>query len=234
METYSPYVLIHGSGLGGWCWDEVKTHMEINGAQVFAPCIPDSCQTLQDAVIYITQIIKSNNLDDCILVGHSFGGMIATGVADQIKPRINKVIFLDAPVPADGNDFASSIPNLSQEQADKRRQFFINLSKDGIWIKPLAPELAGVHDPIKVKYINERSRPFRLNTWLEPIRFQTNGLIGIAKTYILATNPPTELMGYPKHGELARKSDEWSYKEIDCGHAAMFIKPKEVARLILD
>ena len=53
------------------------------------------------------------------------------------------------------------------------------------------------------------------------------------KTYILATSPPTDLMGYPKHGAFAKQNRDWTYHEIDCGHAAMLIKPERVAELLL-
>ena len=208
--------------------------MEIKGASVFAPTIPTSCKTLESSIRYIIELIKAQDLYNCILVGHSFGGMVISGVADRIKPRIKKAIFLDAAVPSNGDDFASHIVGISDQDAEQRRQTFKALSKDGVWITPLSAQLAGITNTNDIEYVNTHSRPFRLSDWLEPIIFETGGLTAIAKTYILSIAPPTNVMGYPTHGAVAKQSEDWVYREIDCGHAAMLIKPKEVAKLLME
>jgi len=225
VKNETIYVLIHGSGLGGWCWDAVKTRLEKTGARVYAPTLPDESQTLADNVKFIADFIESRNISNCILVGHSFGGMIITGVYDRLKNRIAKLIYLDAAVPRHGDDFASHIPDISNENAQKRRRAFKNLSTDGVWIQPFPPERAGISDQNQIDHVASLSRPFPLKTWLEPIELAETVGIDVAKTYILATSPPTDLMGYPQHGEIAKQSPDWTYREIPCGHAAMIIKP---------
>ena len=233
MKNETIYVLVHGSGLGGWCWDPVKALLETSGAKVYAPTLPDKSETLSDNIKFITEFILSNNIQNCVLVGHSFGGMIITGVHDRLKNRVRKLIYLDAAVPNHGDDFASHIPGLSDEAAQKRRDAFRNLSTDGVWVQPFAPELAGISDQKEIARVAQLSRPFPLKTWLEPIELSSAAEHAVEKTYILATSPPTDLMGYPKHGAFAKQNRDWTYHEIDCGHAAMLIKPERVAELLL-
>lgn len=228
------YILVHGAGLGGWCWDKVRRLMEARGASVYAPTIPEASLSLENSIEYVVGIIESKNLQNCILVGHSYGGMIITGVADRLESKINRVIFLDAAVPKDGDDFASHIPGISKEHAEKRRQAFRSFSSDGIWIAPIAPELAGISDVEDIDYVNKHSRPHPLASWLEPIKLRNDGIRKLPKTYIMATDPPTDIMGYPVHGEIAKSSVEWIYQEISCGHAAMIIRPEEITNLLLE
>ena len=236
MGNITSYVLVHGAGLGGWCWDKVAPIMESQGMTVYAPTLPETCQSLENYIDYIVNFITAKNLQNCCLVGHSYGGMIITGVTDRLKNLgyIENVIFLDAAIPENGDDFASHIPNITHEQAESRRQAFRGLSKDGIWIAPPPAERAGIFDPQDIIWVKSHARPCRLETWLEPIKLKNGGVTGVNKTYILATDPPTDIMGYPIHGAIAKNSREWTYREIPCGHAAMIIQPLKLARLFLE
>jgi len=234
MDKKLTYVLVHGSGLGGWCWSKVKQLMETHGVTVFTPTISETSLTLDSSIEEIVKLIEFERLQNCVLVGHSYGGMIIAGVADRLKRRIKRVIFLDAAVPKDGDDFASHIPGITEEHAEKRRQAFRSFSRDGKWIEPIAPELAGIHTRDNIDYVNKNARPHSLQSWLEPIKFENDGIKGVLKTYILATDPPTDMMGYPVHGAIAKKSDDWTYREVHCGHAAMIIRPEEITNLILE
>ncbi|MEP6343812.1 MAG: alpha/beta fold hydrolase [Maricaulaceae bacterium] len=234
MKIQPTYILIHGSGLGGWCWDRVKDLMVSQGANVYAPTFPSTSETIEAYVAYIVDLIHREDLRHCVLVGHSYGGMVVTGVADRVRENVQRVIYLDAAVPNDGDDFASHIPNISKRQAKARRSAFRALSQDGIWINPPAPQLAGVSDPDDIDYVNKYADRFPLQTWLDPLRLARGGVGGLDKTYILAVNPRTDIMGYPQHGAIAKRSNDWRYREINCGHAAMIIDPKGVAALLLE
>jgi len=234
MENRVVYILVHGSGLGGWCWDRVKQIMESQGTIVYTPTIPETSRNLSEDIDYMVKFMENKAVRKCVLVGHSYGGMVVTGVTDRLKSHVEKVIFLDAAVPKNGDDFASHIPGISEDQAEQRRQAFRRLSKDGIWIDPIPPEMAGISDKQEIARVNEHSRPYALQTWIDPIELNNDGLRGVDKTYILATDPPTSIMGYPVHGAIAQKSQNWIYREIQCGHAAMLIQPEEVARLLLE
>ena len=160
--------------------------------------------------------------------------MVITGVADKLADTINQLVYLDAAVPKSGDDFASHIPDISQENAERRRQAFISMARDESWIDPIDPRLAGITDDKDIEWVKQHSEPHPVNTWLEKINLEKPDEKMPPRTYVLATNPPTDIMGYPAHGLVAQSSHQWTYREIDCGHAMMITCPKKTAAILLE
>jgi hypothetical protein len=69
---------------------------------------------------------------------------------------------------------------------------------------------------------------------VEPIALPNGGHAGIRKTYVVAVDPPTSAMGYPGVADIARQDDEWSVREIACGHDMMIVDPVQTATFILE
>lgn len=235
MTQPATFVLVHGANLGGWCWQDVRTILEAHGHEVICPSLDLSlAASLDRHIADVAELIVSGNLHGIVLVGHSYGGMVITGVADRVRARIARLVYLDAAVPGDGDDFASHIPGLSAAEVEERRAFYRSLSTDGLWLAPPPLQWVGITDADAIATITPRLVPHPLATWLQPVRFQNGGPAGLPKTYILATNPPTDVMGYPRHGEAARQGGEWTYREIPAGHALMLAAPTETAALLLE
>ena len=121
-----PIVLVHGAGHGGWCWKMVREKLRADGFSVFTPTLtglgervhlrsPDV--TLHTHILDIENVIAWEELDDVILVGHSYAGMIVTAICDRIKSRIGHVIYLDAALPKDGE---AAFPGTTKESAEER------------------------------------------------------------------------------------------------------------------
>ena len=182
----------------------------------------------------IVRVIETEELGDVVLVGHSYAGMVITAVADRIKSRIAHLVYLDAAVPDDGDDFASHIPGTTENDAERRRTIFRSMSKDSVWLAPLPAEKAGLSKSADIEWVNRRATPHPLRTWLDPVHFQNDGHLGIPKTYILATKPMTTIMGYPAHAEIAKQGGEWTYRDIPCGHVTMVAEPELTAELLLE
>jgi pimeloyl-ACP methyl ester carboxylesterase len=235
MRKPVTFVLIHGANLGGWCWDGVASILRARGFDVFTPTLGLSLNdSLASQVDAVTHLIGGHDLTEVILAGHSYGGMVITGVADRLKSRLARVVYLDAAVPQDGDDFASHVPGLTALEAEERRRFYRRLSPDGIWLSPPPLELVGISDPLVAAAVTPRLMPQALATWLEPVRLSNGGARDVPKTYVLAIDPPTEIMGYPRHAAVARGNDQWTYREIRTGHAMMLIAPEETAALLLE
>jgi pimeloyl-ACP methyl ester carboxylesterase len=105
------YVLVHGGGHGGWCYQPVARILRSKGHAVYAPSLTglgDREHLLSPAVdldMHITDIVKLlefEDLRDVILVGHSYGGMVITGIADRATDRVGHIVFLDAATPKNG------------------------------------------------------------------------------------------------------------------------------------
>ncbi|CAM5624176.1 SDR family NAD(P)-dependent oxidoreductase [Rhodanobacter lindaniclasticus] len=105
------------------------------------------------------------------------------------------------------------------------------------YTRTLAAELEGsgiVTAAEQQDWLRQRMTPQPLRTWLEPVSLAHGGITGLEKTYVLATDPLTSGMGYDKHGEAARNSPEWHYREIASGHDMMVTHPRETAQLIIE
>ena len=110
------FVLVHGAWHGGWCWRRVSDLLEKKGHKVFAPTMTGLGERshliggkidLATHVTDIVNVIKWENLNDIVLVGHSYGGVIISGVAEQMRDAIGSIVFLDAFVPANGDTLAA-------------------------------------------------------------------------------------------------------------------------------
>src|SRR5882757_4601722 len=109
------FVLVHGAWHGGWCWRRVSDLLEKKGHKVFSPTMTGlgSCSHLLSKDVNLTthitdiaNFIKWENLSDIVLVGHSYAGIIISGVAEQMSDKISSIVFLDAFMPENGDSLA--------------------------------------------------------------------------------------------------------------------------------
>jgi len=105
------YILVHGGGHGGWCYQKVRRLLLEEGHEVFAPTLTglaERSRSLSPAIDLdfhiddVTSMLFFEDLHDVILVGHSYGGMVITGIADRAGDRIAKLVYLDAANPTNG------------------------------------------------------------------------------------------------------------------------------------
>ncbi|CUJ68374.1 alpha/beta fold hydrolase [Achromobacter kerstersii] len=113
------YVLAHGSWHGGWCWRPVADRLQAAGHRVYAPSytgmgdrahLLNKNITIDTFVEDLVQVIETQELNDVILVGHSFGGIPISGVADRIPERLAHLVYFDAIVLQSGQDAFSVYP----------------------------------------------------------------------------------------------------------------------------
>src|SRR4030081_3703523 len=113
------FVLVHGAWHGGWCWRRVSDLLEKKGHKVFAPTMTGLGERshliggkidLAAHVTDIANVVKWENLNDVVLVGHSYGGVVISGVAEQMREAIGSIVFFDALLPAKGDAPAAQGP----------------------------------------------------------------------------------------------------------------------------
>src|SRR3954447_11262141 len=121
-------VVAHGAWSAGWAWKKMRPLLRASGHELFTPtytglgershlATPDV--GLSTHIQDIVNVIEFEDVRDVVLCGHSYGGMVATGVADRLSERIAQVIYLDAFVPRDGQCLADLVP---QRDQDERRE----------------------------------------------------------------------------------------------------------------
>ncbi len=105
------FLFVHGGMLGGWCWRAVRKHLEEQGHLALTPTLTGLGEKQHlaspniDLDVHITDIaniILYEDLENVILVGHSYGGMVIRGVADNLPNKIQRLIYIDALLPQDG------------------------------------------------------------------------------------------------------------------------------------
>ncbi len=234
------YVLVHGAWHGGWCWARVAPLLRGAGHRVLTPSLTGlgdrahlfgSQVTLATHVADILGLIEAEELSgETVLVGHSYGGNVISGVADVLRDRIAHYVFLDAVVPPAGAshwcwaDFNSPADRQSRLAAVRERGL-------GVGLPPPPPAAFDVTDPADVAWLERRMRPMPLGTYLGPIALEQGASEGLRRTYIAADGPAYTPMK-PVY-ERVRSDPSWSWQTIDTGHDMMVTAPEALARLLL-
>jgi pimeloyl-ACP methyl ester carboxylesterase len=237
-------VLVHGAWHGGWCWRDVADRLIARGARVFCPTMTGlgdrrhlraAYQGLETFIQDVTSLIEHEELTRITLVGHSFGGMVVTGVADRMQDRIKHIVYLDAVVPDDGHSMVAK-PDTSPETVKETIEGLITLAPDGAWMQPIPLEAFGLADAPETL----RARIARgltehpLSSWTDVLHFKNGGPKG-PRTYIWCNQPPMERTSFQMHYEnvlSGRYGPDWSAQTLATGHEAMFTMPTETADII--
>ncbi|MEP3226184.1 MAG: alpha/beta hydrolase [Parasphingorhabdus sp.] len=237
------FLLVHGAWHGGWCWRDVRAQLETQGHKVWTPTLTglaDRAHLLSPAIGLdthiqdITTLIAFHNLTDIILVGHSYGGMVVTGVADRMKERVSAIVYLDAALPKDGDTMITQGPPRSPEIIQQTQSALANLAPDGIGMAAFAPEFLGIpKDHPSYSWVAANLTPHPLKTWLDPIKLQSGGSIGLPRTYVHCTSPVLPNSSFPYHAAKAASDPSWTYRPLRTGHDAMITAPEAVARILM-
>lgn len=236
-ERVATYVLVHGGGHGGWCYQRVARLLQEDGHVVYAPTLTgqgershllDEKVDLDRHIEDVVAVLRFEDLRDAILVGHSYGGMVITGVADRAADRVGRLVYLDAANPRNGQslvDVAGPVINAVRPMGQ---------TVDGIELVLLpAPDaglLYGVTDPDDLAWMAERLTPHPWRCFEQPLVLTNEEALWaipqfhIVCTSTLATRDP-ELMG--------RARAEGRLWDIDTGHDLMITEPRQTADALL-
>jgi pimeloyl-ACP methyl ester carboxylesterase len=242
------YVLVGGAWLGGWCWQRVARQLRDNGHDAYPATLTGLGERVHlaspqvDLETHITDVVKLiefEDLNEVVLLGHSYAGLVVTGVADRIPERISELVYLDtAPLP-DGAVLLETFPPEARRHIESQVQELGNG-----WRFPIPPreELANMaslegvdEDHLRLLYSRATPQPF--GTYTQPLHLENparEGLpkVGIVCSFSLAQVKAMISSGDPLFRELA--GPEWRFVELPTGHWPMFSRPEDLARLLLD
>lgn len=229
------FVLVHGTGHGGWCWKKAAPILRAAGSEVYAPTltgVSDRSHLLACGVNLTTHITDVTNLlfyedlSDVVLVGHSYAGMVITGVAAKVPERLKQLIYLDAYVPEEGECEMDLWP------PEMRAEIEADAQKSHGLRPPPPPELLGITDREMADWVRQRITPHPLDTYTEAVPRGKARSASIERAYISCTQGPlTQVFG--QFAEKARAKN-WIVREIATGHNAMLTEPDTVAKLLFD
>jgi pimeloyl-ACP methyl ester carboxylesterase len=247
LRSKASIVLVHGAWHGGWCWRDVRLILERTGHKVFTPTLTglgerahlrDPVPGLETHIQDVIGLIEAEELTDFVLVGHSYGGMVITGVADRLKSRLRHVVYLDAALPSNGQSMISQNPNVvGEENYARSLQGLKGLAPDGVWMSPLPPVAFGV--PLELAdqhaWVGRQLKPNPLKSWTDPIVLTNQGSLGVARTYVVCVKPVLPQSSFPAHAALiraGRAGPGWHVVELQTGHDAMVTAPEQTAAII--
>jgi pimeloyl-ACP methyl ester carboxylesterase len=231
------FVLVHGAWHGGWCWKRVSSLLRASGHEVFAPTLTGLGERehlmsrdigLDTHIDDVLGVLKYEDLQDVILVGHSYAGMVITGVAEKAAERISHLVFLDAFVPADGK-------SLSDYQPPEILQLFEDSTrKDGEGFKlpaVLTAEAFGVTTADDLSWVRPRLNAHPARTKSDPVSRRHPRAARIPRTFIYCNDPAVGPFG--QFAEAIRNDKSWRYEELATGHDAMITAPRELTQILL-
>lgn len=232
----STFVFVHGAWHGGWCWRYVSEILRASGHNVFTPTLTGLGERvhlrtreigLSVHIQDIKNVLESEELSDVILVGHSYGGMVLSGVAAKASSRLSELIYLDAFVPTHGDRALDLLTPGGQNAFNES----VKNHGDGWRLAPVKAKALGVEDPARQSWVDRRCVDMAFQAFLDPIELGREPPSDVRRHFVLATdNNPS-----PFHAIYDRLSDnpEWNTLRLACGHDAMVIDPEGVASILL-
>jgi pimeloyl-ACP methyl ester carboxylesterase len=211
-------VLVHGGEL----WKPICEILEAEGHSTYAPSLigygerthlvrPDL--HLVDHVQDLVELILAEALSDIVLVGHSYGGMVITGAAEQLADRIRHLVYVDALVPRDGDSALSISPAWRRDEIlEEARKW------GGVWV-PFRN--SGVPPPPGIPLL----------TLSDPVRLDNPRAAALPRTFVYCSSPPASMIG--PSAERARIETGWAFHEFRCGHIVQHESPRELASVLL-
>ncbi len=236
------FVLVHGAWHGGWCWRDVAKPLLEAGHFVFTPSLAGLADRkhllspeigLETHISDIASLIEYYDLQDIVLVGHSYGGMVITGVADAMKDRISEIIYLDAAMPNAGETMITQGPERSPAVIEQTRKTLESLAPDGIVMAAFPPDILGIpKDHPGYEWVAQKLTPHPLKTWLDPIQLENGGSLDLKRSYIHCTAPVLPNSSFPYHAAQVQTDPSWTYHALATGHDAMITAPGELVAIL--
>ncbi len=236
MKNNKPhFLLIHGAWHGGWVWNEISEILRYQRYSVSTPTLTglgekkhllSSKITIETFIEDVVNHIIFENLNNIILVGHSFAGSVISGVADRLKDRIQKLIYFDAMILLDGQKPFDITPKETVEQRIELAKKFGN----NISIPAPSADAFGVFDIKKSLLLEEKLTPHPLSAFQSKLILKNKVGNGIPLSYIFCTKPVYKSLESSR--EVVRKM-KWPIFELNAGHDAMLTHPKETLNLLM-
>ncbi|MBM9459168.1 alpha/beta hydrolase [Nocardioides sp. zg-536] len=220
------FVLVHGAFRGGWAWRRVRPLLLAAGHDVHAPSLLGSGEHaahlgavsgLQVWVDQVSRLLELEDLYDVVLVGHSQGGLVTTGVAAAVPERIGLLVHLDAALPLPGQ---RAVDLLGAPAALPARETHV---------PPQPAAAAGEHDPATAAWLDARTTASPVAVALDPVVAVPPQ---VREMHAFCSQTPE---GYPSRAVRARlDAAGTSYRLLVAGHDAPLSAPELVAELLLD
>lgn len=231
------FVIVHGGWGGGWEWTPVARLLREKGHEVFTPTLTGlgerahlgSAIRLSDHIEDVLAVLQFEQLREVVLCGHSYGGMVVTGVADRVPDSIRLLAYLEAFVPEDGQAITDLVP-------DEFRELILQLAEeegdDSVpYVEEVWPPEGLIPEQERANYI-ERMRPQQVATMTERV-----GLSGaverVPRAFVRCTGGERADAeeGFAPFAARAR-AEGWRYRESATPHDLHLFDPEGTAAIL--
>lgn len=224
------FVLVHGAFHGGWCYSRVARLLRAQGHDVFTPTLTGLGErahlsgvdvSLAVHVEDVAAVIRFEGLSDVILCGHSYGGMVITGVAALLGDRIRTLVYLDSFVSKDGQSLADIVGPQVAANA---------LADPAGWAPFPGASFFNVNEA-DVAWVDARCTPHPLATFLDPIRLTGEERKVRHRVFIAAQN--FDMAAIEAAYDRLSNDPAWRTARIESGHDLMIDAPEALAAALL-
>lgn len=231
------YVLVHGGGHGGWCYQRVARILRSAGHDVSTPTMTGLGERshlvgpgvdLDMHIRDVTAVLHYEDLRDVILVGHSYGGMVVTGVADRAADRVGRLVYLDAASPVNNQSLVDVAGPIIEAVRPAGRVV------DGVELVllpgPDAGRMYGVTDPNDLAWMAERLTGHPWQCFEQRLRLRNEEQLWAIPQYHIVCTSTLASRDAGMMDEARAGGRLW---DIDTGHDLMITQPEAVADALL-
>jgi pimeloyl-ACP methyl ester carboxylesterase len=227
------FVLVHGSWHGGWCYARVARLLRAAGHDVFTPTLTgmgerahlaNAAINLDTHIRDIVNVLEYEDLKEVVLCGHSYGGMVITGVAAEAAERIGCLFYLDAFVPETGQSFFDVVnPEITMG--------FLALAAQNSGAVPPIPAAAFNVNAADAAWVDATCVPQSLASFAQAVRLGAEAVAVARRTYVFASANGMET--FRPIYERLKSAGGWTVHAVACGHDVMLDSPAKLAELLL-
>ena len=220
------FVICHGAWSAGWAWGKMRPLLRAAGHEIFTPSytglgerahLASPMVDLETHIQDVLGVIESEGLSDIILVGHSYGGMVATGVADRVASKLRHLVYLDAFVPANG------------QSLDDLRGGETVATIEGWLVPPMPPAPDTSAADLAWTAPRRRAQPVRCFSQKSRL---TGAVEHLPRTYIYcAKKGPSDV--FVQFADRFRHDKAWRYVEMQASHSPNVTAPDDLAWVLL-
>lgn len=223
------FLIAHGAWSGAGLFDQMAKILRDRGHVVHVPSLSGTGEkahvrptgiNVDTHVEDLLSVIRFSDLDDFVLVGHSYGGMVITGVADRVPEKIRSIVYLDAFIPEDGQAVIDT--GVDPEQLE----YFRTLRKRGHELVPIPPEFVEAFGLPEDQMW--RFPPQPIGCFVDPVSLSGRQHEIPKKTFVLTNHRP----GFVPYYERLQADPAWRTATIDTEHDLMTEKPETTAQLL--
>ena len=227
------FLVAHGAWSAGWAWKKMRPLMRARGHEFFTPTYTGMGERahlahkdidLETHIADTLGVLKYEDLRGVILVGHSYGGMVATGVADRATERLSRLVYLDAFAPRDGQ----SLLDLHTEENRQRVREGAQKEGDG-WRIPPSPTPADTSAE-DLAWVSAHRMPQPIKTFEQKIKL-TGAVDKLPRTYIYCKiSRPGDV--FRQFRDRASSEKGWKCIDIDASHSPNVTSPEALAQIL--